>query len=229
MKKNPTFLLFSLVLSSFTALSQPLRNSRVVTGLDIGMGFDQKKLMPSLQFYQLLKIDKRGIFQAGYHIGFARFMSQEANLTGKQADTLQMRQTSTMALNFGLKAQVSLKWVDFGVSADLFGVSFGGQRTGYYLSTKAFNKIDTLNLHRTLQPAKPSGGNLQLIGKKNALGNLSTDIYARVWLSRQVGLKVGYVFNLTQYRTDRALLDDQRRFGFESRLIYVGLAFALPN
>lgn len=229
MKKNHTFLIIALVLNVATASSQPLRSSRVVAGFDIGMGFDQKKLMPSLEFYQLLKIDKRGVFQAGYRVGFTRFMSQEINLTSKQADTLQMRQTSAMALNFGLKAQISLKRLDLGVSADLFGFSFGGQRTGYYLSSKAFNKIDSLNLNRTLQTARPGGGNLQLIDQNNAIGNLNTDVYARVWLSQRVGLKVGYVFNLTQYRTDRALLNDQRRFGLESRLIYVGVAIALPN
>lgn len=210
-------------------MAQPLRNLRVVGGFDIGLGFEHKNLMPSLQMYQLLKVSKSGIFQAGYSFRLNRFMGPDLNLLSNQNDTLQMRQTAVTMLNFGLKAQISLKWVEIGASADLFGLAFGGKRTGFYLSEKAFNKNDTLNLHRTQQSAGVRRGNLQLFNNANSIGNLNADVYARVWLSKQVGLKVGYIFNLTQYRTDRALLNDNRDFRFTPRLIYVGVSFPLLN
>ncbi|TAG15986.1 MAG: hypothetical protein EAZ32_06510 [Cytophagia bacterium] len=221
-------LLFFVFVAS-TAMAQPLRNSRVVGGFDIGAGFEQKNLMPSLQVYQLLKIGKSGIFQAGYSFRLNRFMGSDINLLSSQNDTLQMDKTAVTMLNFGLKAQISLKWVEIGASADLFGLAFGGKQTGLYVSSRAFNKTDTLNLHRTKQQAGVRRGNLQLFNNNNSIGNLNADVYARVWVSRQVGLKVGYIFNLTQYRTDRALLNDNRDFRFTPRLFYVGVSFPILN
>jgi hypothetical protein len=98
-----------------------------------------------------------------------------------------------------------------------------------YVSSRAFNKTDTLNLHRTKQQAGVRRGNVQLFNNNNSIGNLNADVYARVWVSRQVGLKVGYIFNLTQYRTDRALLNDNRDFRFTPRLFYVGVSFPILN
>jgi hypothetical protein len=226
MQTHRIFLLFLLVSSA--SLAQPIRSSRIVAGFDIGMAFEQKNLAPSLQGYQLLKVDKKGIVQLGYGVRLNRFMSKDLNLISNQNDTLQMRQTAVTVLNFGLKAQLSFKIVEIGASIDLLGLGFGGQRTGFYVSRRAFSATDSLNLHRTEQEAKPRTGNLQLFSS-NSIGNLNADVYARIWLGRNVGLKAGYLFNFTQYRTNRELLNANRDFSIEPRLIYVGVAIPIAN
>ena len=224
--KKKYFLLLAFWLSVLLAQAQYSGASRVVAGLDAGMAFGNKNFMPSIQFYQLLKIDSKGLFQAGFSFRATQFVGKDINFLGKN-DTLQMNRASLTALNFGLKAQLSLKFVQIGASVDLFGLAIGGKRTGYYLGIKGLTS-DSLNVHRTYQPASPATGNVAWFGG-NSLGHINADVYVRVWLGQYIGLKAGYLFNATQYKTTATLLNDNRRFRFQSQMIYVGLSFPIDN
>ena len=222
--KKKYFLLLPFWLSVLLAQAQYSGSSRIVEGIDVGAAFGNKNFMPSIQFYQLLRIDSKGLMQAGFSFRATQFLGQNIDFLGRN-DTLQMNRASLMALNFGLKVQLSLKFVQIGVSVDLFGLATGGNRTGYYLGIKGL-RSDSLNIHRTYQEASPPRGNLLLF---NSLGHINADVYARVWLGRHIGLKVGYLFNATQYKTIATLLDDNRRFSFQSQMIYVGISIPIDN
>ena len=78
---------------------------------------------------------------------------------------------------------------------------------------------------QTYQQAKPTSPNVQLLGD-NAVGNLTTEIYARLHITERLGLKAGYVFNTNEYRTsNKQLVADVRRFRYRSDMFLVGVTF----
>lgn len=221
-----------------TILSYSQTSSRLVSGVDVGTAWQGKSYMPSIHYYQMLKIGNAGALQAGWGLRIAQmagqsvdFMSAPARLAQKVAttDTLQMSRFSATSLNLNVGVQVALMdRLDIGINADLVGLAIGGRRTGYYLGSNGFSMVDSLNLHRTFQTARPTGGGVQLVGN-NTRGNINTEIYARIRFSRVMGLKIGYVFATNEYRTDRVLVADNRRFRARTQMLYAGLTFRIAN
>ncbi|MEZ4903441.1 MAG: hypothetical protein R2822_17595 [Spirosomataceae bacterium] len=234
-----------LLLLDITAYTQP--ENRLAAGIDIGGGWKDKAWVLSGQYSQYLKLDKKGFFQVGWGIRGTHlrgkeldFITAPANLsrtkTGlgaltaplllRQIDTLQIRSAIT-SFNFNLGVQLSFfNRLDIGANADLIGFAFGSRRAGYYLGSRGYNKIDSLNLHKTYQQARPTFWGTQLLGD-NTVGNLHTEVYARLRFAEQIGLKVSYLFTASEYKTDVALIDDNRRFRFRFPMIYVALHFPL--
>jgi len=234
-------LIVGLIIFGRYAQAQP--ENRLVAGFDIGGGWKEKAGVVSGQYNQYLKIDRKGILQVGWGVRGTRFMGKEQNfitapasltrgksglgaigapLILRQIDTLQLRSSIT-SFNFNLGFQVSLGGrIDIGVNTDLLGLAFGTRRSGYYSGSRGYNKVDSLNLHKTSQQARPSSLGFRLLGD-NTIGNLHTELYARLHITQQIGLKVSYLFTVNEYQTDRTLTDDNRRFRLRSPMIYVGL------
>jgi len=156
--------------------------------------------------------------------GKTGFGALSAPVKLQNLDTLQISAGIT-SLNFNLGFQLSLfDKIDIGANADLLGLAFGSKKSGLYSSFAGYNKVDSLNLHKTEQSAKPTSPSIQLLGD-NARGNLSAEIYARLHVSERVGLKAGYVFHTSEYRTSTPLVADARRFRYRSEMFLIGLTF----
>jgi hypothetical protein len=238
---------FFFHLISMPSCAQP--DSRITSGFDVGTGWKGKAWTVSALYHQYLKVDRRGLLEVGWGVRGTHFRGKELDFTtapshltkGKtgfsalnapiilrQIDTLQMR-TGITSFNFNVSAQVSLFGrLDIGANADLLGFALGTRRAGYYLGSRGYNKVDSLNVHQTYQQAQPARFNFLWLGD-NTVGNLNAEIYARIHFTQRVGLKVSYLFTTNEYRTDQPLVDENRRFRFRSQMIFVGLTFPMEN
>jgi hypothetical protein len=137
--------------------------------------------------------------------------------------------TGITSFNFNVSAQISLFGrLDIGANADILGFALGNRRAGYYLGSRGYNKVDSLNLHQTYQQARPARLNILWLGDDRR-GNLNAEIYARILFMQRVGVKVSYFFTTNEYRTDQPLVDDNQRFRFRSQMIYIGLTFPIDG
>jgi hypothetical protein len=242
-----TYLLLGLFIHLISMPSWAQPDSRLTSGFDVGTGWKDKAWTVSALYHQYLKVDRRGLLQVGWGVRGSHFRGKELDFTtapsqltkGKsgfsalnaplilrQIDTLQMR-TGITTFNFNVSAQVSLFGrLDIGANADILGFALGNRRAGYYLGSRGYNKVDSLNLHQTYQQARPARFNFLWVGD-NTMGNLNAEIYARIHFTQRVGLKVSYLFTTNEYRTDQPLVDDNRRFRFRSQMIFVGLTFPI--
>lgn len=248
MEKKYIFkLIFGLIISGNYAYTQP--ENRLTSGVDIGGGWKEKAWVVSGQYNQYLKLDRRGLLQVGWGIRGTHFMGKDldfitapASLTRektglgalgsplilRQIDTLQIRSSIT-SFNFNLGVQISiLNRLAIGANVDLLGIAFGTRRSGFYLGSRGYSKMDSLNLHKTYQKAHPTALGVLLLGD-NTVGSLHTELYARLHITERAGLKVSYLFTANEYRTDATLVDDNRRFRFRSPMIYVGIHLPIGN
>jgi hypothetical protein len=248
MKKYWIFcLLLGLIAHSAIIPSYAQPDSRLTSGVDVGAGWKGKAWIVSGLYHEYLKIDPRGLFQVGWGLrathlrgndldfitapahltkGKSGFSSFNAPTLLRQIDTLQMKAAIT-SFNFNLSLQLSIfKGLDVGANADILGIAFGTRRAGYYLGSKGYSKTDSLNLHQTYQQARPASASIQLLGD-NTVGNLNTELYARLHIIPRVGVKVSYLFTTNEYITSQPLVDDNRRFRFRSPMIFVGLNFPI--
>lgn len=232
---------------SYSCFAQPVNRIRRV--VDAGVAFKDNALNINFLHNQYLRVDRQGLLQIGWGLRVAHvqgssldfitapsklttgktgFASLSAPLLLRQIDTLQIK-TGITLLNFNLGVQVALfDRLDVGVNADIIGFALGTKRSGYYLGSRGYSATDSLNIHQTYQEAKPARFNLQLLGD-NALGSLNSEIYARLRLTQRVGIKVGYLFAINEYKTTQPLVDDNRRFRFRSQMLYLGLSFPIYN
>jgi hypothetical protein len=227
--------LLCLLIFAEISQSQPIRRSRISSGVDVGAGFQTGVLAPSFEFYQLLQTGKRSPLQLGWSFRATQLIGKELTfLTApatKNIDSLYMGQATMLSFNMGIKAQINVGPLELGAGADLLGVTLGRRRTGFHSgSTGVVPKSDTLNttVHLTDQSARPTTGNLIAFGDY-VRGSLTADVYARLWISKAVGLKVGYQFLVNEYKTENPMVADNRRFRYRSELLYIGISFPIAN
>ena len=172
------------------------------------------------------------------------FYALGAPLAVGNLDTLRMSRASATSINFGARIQLRLGPVELGASADILGLTLGLTRVGKYLSqngytivkastgrdstaffVKAANGVDA-----TSQSAKPTIANLQLLGD-NSIGNLATEVYAKVLIGQRVGVKLGYQWVTTEYTTSVVnAADDNSRFRNRTGgMPYIAVAFPFFN
>jgi len=94
------------------------------------------------------------------------------------------------------------------------------------LGSSGFNKIDSLNIHRTYQGARPSGLAIQL-PQDHVKGTLNSELFARLRVTERVAVKVSYLLAVSEYKTANILIDDNSRFRLRSKMLYVGLSFPI--
>ncbi|RYF67737.1 MAG: hypothetical protein EOO39_20690 [Cytophagaceae bacterium] len=258
MTMNKLGILFICFLPLMSVAQSPVSN-RLSAGVDLGADFAKEQVSPSLTYFQLLHITKQKFLSVGWTAAFRTnyasnvdYITAPANLTrgGKTGfnalgaslvpanlDTLRMASASGTSLNFGVRAQIHIKFLEIGASADILGITLGRNRIGQYLSstgtfvagqystgTDSLARFTQGNVNQT---AKPTIANLQLLGD-NSIGTLSTEVYARVILSQRIGVKVGYQWLTTEYTTSvKNTVDGNNRFRNRSSLTYVALTFPM--
>ncbi|AEI50455.1 hypothetical protein [Runella slithyformis] len=241
MKKKAIFILlvyifFAFIITpSYAQLFNPIRKS-----IDVGFAGDNKLSNVGFQYNQYLKLNRKGIFQVGWGIRSSHLRANTLDYTtapsaltkGKSGlapnapniDTLQIR-TAITSFNFNIGFQLSFfNRFDLGVNADLLGLALGARRSGFHLGSAGYNKADSLNLHQTFQQARPRGLSI-LLPNDHVKGTLNSELFIRLRFSEKIALKAGYLWAVSEYQTDKLLVNDNRRFRFRSKMLSLGLSF----
>ncbi|NID11036.1 hypothetical protein [Fibrivirga algicola] len=249
-----TLRILLICLLPLASMAQSPVSTRLSSGLDLGAGFRKDQVSPSLSYYQLLSVTKSKFLSVGWQTTFRTFYASNvdyitapadlsrggktgfyalgAPLVPARLDTLSMSSASGTSLNLGVRAEIHLKFVDIGASADILGITIGRKRIGQYRSsTGSFIGKTSAGVDSTQrftgsnvnQSARPTIANLQLLGD-NAIGTLATEVYARALVGQRVGIKVGYQWLTTEYTASvKNVLDDNNRFRSHSGLTYVAV------
>ena len=239
-------LLVCTYLSLFPKTSLAQLFNPIQTRMDVGVAWKDKSLNIGFLYNQYLKLDSKGIFQVGWGVRGSHLKTNTLDYTTapseltrgksglainapiimKNIDTLQLK-TSITSFNFNLGFQLSLfNRLDLGANADILGFALGTRRSGFYLGSSGFNKVDSLNLHQTYQEARPTGLAIQF-PQDHVKGTLNSELFARLNITERVAVKVSYLLAVSEYKTNNILIDDNRRFRLRSKMLYVGLSFPI--
>jgi len=120
-------------------------------------------------------------------------------------DTLTTATVITYCLNVTFNAQYRLtrRW-DIGLNIDVAGISFGPGRR-FNIISSSFDADQA-----PVQYGAPTRFNL-LLTSDNDIGSLNSEFFARYWITAKIGVRGGYTFLFSEYRTDRELSFDTGR------------------
>lgn len=247
-----------LLLASINSFAQSPVSARLNSGIDLGMAYSTGHYSPSFTYFQLMNVGERKLFAFGWTVRFGTFYGDNLNYytaparltrgkSGFEAlgaplivdniDTVRYDYVSMTSLNLGIRAQVNLGIVDLGASADLVGLTIGKSRIGRYQSSKGQYTIksvsgsDSMNVYyqgnNVFQKTSPSNANVRLLGD-NDIGTIATDVYARIHVSKQIGIKVGYQWLITETKAaNRDVIANNNRFRHRAGMGYLALTFPI--
>lgn len=253
------YLLFGCMLLSVQALAQKPVSSRVMTGMDAGFAFKKDNYAPSLTYYQLLNIGNRSLLSIGWTARLAKFYGDNLSLytaparltrdaTGFAAlgpslkvaniDTVRFDYLTNTSVNFGVRAEFHLGRIDLGGSADILGLAFGKSRIGRVISSSGSFRVNGTSEDSSavfftgdnrFQRMRPTGINIRLLGD-NDLGNLATEVYARIHINQRLAIKGGYQWQTAEmYFRDISPADGNKRYRHRVGMPFLAVTFPFFN
>jgi hypothetical protein len=203
-----------------------------VSGYKFGNYFDLATSASNDQFSEALAwshlhgIGKKGKIQIGYGVRFTNFVAANKYYTTAPAkftsttqnigtifsetiieniDTITTATSITNSINLAiyLQYQISQKF-DVGFNIDAIGFSFGPQKD-FNIISSSFDPNQS-----PVQRGSPTRFNL-LLTSDNDIGSLNSEFYLRYWLTRKIGIRTGYTFLFSEYRTEKNLSFDSGR------------------
>lgn len=214
-------------------------------GFDLGVGFQSKVNNPSLTYFELKSLTRSNTLFVGWTARISSFYGQDldyqtapARLTSKrEIDTVHFSRLAQTSFNLGVRAEWYLGRLQFGASVDLLGITFLGrpQVGQVYSSTGLFNRLDAIGQTRqtpfqgsdAFQAASPTRLNVKLWGDHER-GMLTTDVYARLYIVSNVGLKLGYQWLSTEVTLmNQDVVANNARFRNRLGLAYVAVTFPI--
>ncbi len=245
-------LLAACLLGAVSSFAQSPVSARLSSGYDLGMAYSTDRYNPSFQYYQLLNIGSRKLISLGWNFRVGAFYGDNINyytaparltrgksgfgalgapLIEDNIDRVRFDYATMTSANIGIRGQINLGRVEIGATADLVGLTLGRTRIGRVSSANGRYRVDSVTTRAFTgvyaeQSARPTRLNAQLLGD-NAMGTLSTEVYARVRISQRVGIKVGYQWLTSEMRlSNRDVVADNDRYRNRSGMAY--LAVTLP-
>lgn len=228
-------------------------STRLSSGYELGMAYSIDNYNPSVGYYQLINFGDRKLIALGWTARLGAFYGDNINyytaparltrgetgfgalsapLVNNNIDTLRFDLATMTSASLGIRLQVNLGRVEFGASADLFGLTLGRRRTArYQSSTGRFSTGDSTSAPfqgtNAFQRARPSYLNVRLLGD-NDRGTLSTEVYARYHLGQRLAIKAGYQWLTSEYTVqNRDITTDNNRFRNRAGMVYLGLTFPI--
>ena len=225
--KSIRFIVFFVLLSSIKAFSQDI--SRVTSGIDLGLGYQDKVWVPSVTYHQELSLSNFPAFRVGWGVRGWGYYAGRTDMLPKtsalNADTLKFGKVSANGVSFILGANFRLWKFDIGANTDLFGVAFGLKRHALYAGGGLYGKGgDNYNAYLRSAPATLNA--LPLFMDKQ-IGQ--SEAYIRFWITDRIGLKVAYVHGRLTYAAPEKLINGQTRYSTTFGVPYVALSFPLYN
>ena len=215
--KRLQFLLITMLSGTLTCYSQS--QPQASAGFDLGSGFKNNSLAPSVLYHEELGLHGIPWFRVGLGIRGWGYYSDNTNLLSQNSssikDTVQYRNVSTNGLSFVIGANFRVWKIDLGANTDLIGIAFGSKRSGLY-SKNSSGSGDGAAYYNKWVRTSPVIFNMLPAVLSNYNGQ--SEVYARIWVTRKLGIKFGYVYGKTAYLTkdiggEKVFLDNrQRRF-----------------
>ncbi|MCE6988807.1 hypothetical protein [Dyadobacter sp. CY323] len=205
-------------------------------GFDVGAGATDNSFAPSVLYYEAIGIPRANWLQFSLGIRAWGYYANRTNLYTKTAnpqDYMEYRTVAANGLSFVVGANIKFWRIDLGVNTDLAGLAFGTQRHGFYEKTTTINPgVGQQNYNQWLATSPVILNVLPLAFKNN---NGQSELYARIFVAKRLGIKLGYVYGQLAYLTKKSdgkkvLLDNrQRRFSDNYGVPYVALTFHIAN
>lgn len=233
MKGLYLFAVLAFVFSSGKVCSQTQSQASAV--IDVGTGFsNDNSWAPSVLYYEQVSMNRASWLRFGLGIRAWGYYADRTNLYTKKdanADYLEYGRVSANGLSFVIGANLRFWKIDLGVNTDLIGASYGSKRRGYYEKTLGPNPgTGQPNYGQWLQTS-PVIFNLTPLFLDNYNGQ--SEAYARICLTKRLGIKLGYVYGHIAYRTrdvkdGKVYLDGkQRRVSQNYGMPYAAVSFPL--
>jgi hypothetical protein len=120
-------------------------------------------------------------------------------------DTLATPTANTNSLNVAIYIEYAItKKFDLGFNIDVVGFSFGSEKEFNVLSS-SFDANQS-----PVQKGSPTRHNL-LLTSDNDIGSLNSEFFIRYWPKENFGLRLGFTFLFSEYRTSNELSFDNGR------------------
>ena len=120
-------------------------------------------------------------------------------------DTIALVTPQVNLINLSINIEYNVwRSFDLGFNIDAIGFSFGGKQKANVLSS-SFDAGQS-----PVTTAKPTSFNL-LLTSDNDIGSLNSEFFVRYWISPKFGVRAGYSFLFTEYRTETKLSFDNNR------------------
>jgi len=120
-------------------------------------------------------------------------------------DTIALVTPQVNMMNLSIHIEYNVwRFFDLGMNIDAIGFSFGGKQKVNVLSS-SFDGGQA-----PVTTARPTSFNL-LLTSDNDIGSLNSEFFVRYWISPKFGIRAGYSFLFTEYRTENKLSFDNKR------------------
>ncbi len=252
------YLFIFCLLATLPGFAQKPVSSRVQSGADFGFAFKKENYAPSLTYFQLLNLGNQRLISIGWTARLAKYFGDNLNFytaparltrgaTGFEAlgpslksaniDTVRFDYVTNTSLNFGIRAEVHLGPVDLGGSADILGLAFGKSRIGRVITSSGSYIVAGAKTDSTVfftgdnryQRMRPTGVNIRLLGD-NDVGNLATEVYARIHINQRIAIKGGYQWQTAEmYFRDIKPTDGNKRYRHRVGMPFVAVTFPFFN
>ncbi len=222
---------FFIILMSYTVRAQDVPNKkcnyRYNNYFDIGGNIGDEQAAGTLSWVHLHGIGhKKQRFKIGYGVRFTSYIGANKFYTTAPSkytstsqgpgtlfsdnipanvDTIAIVSPQVNMLNISINIEYKIwRSFDLGFNIDAVGFSFGGKQKSNVLSS-SFDGGQS-----PVTAAKPTSFNL-LLTSDNDIGSLNSEFFIRYWISPKFGVRAGYSFLFTEYRTDNKLSFDNKR------------------
>ncbi|NIJ55171.1 hypothetical protein [Dyadobacter arcticus] len=227
MRSSRLIVLFVFI-SSFSAFSQSL--SRVSSGIDMGVGYQDAVWVPSITYHQELSLTNFSWFRIGWGVRAWGYYAGRTNLVPQNSafsdDTLKFGKITSNGASFLLGANFRLWKFDIGANTDLVGFAFGVKRRGLYTKSTLFEG-EGAEYYNDYVPSGPSTFNVLPLALDKQNGQ--SELFVRYWITDRIGLKLGYVHGRVTYSSDVKLDNGQKRFSTSYGVPYAAVSFPLYN
>ncbi|MCF0073742.1 hypothetical protein LZD49_24905 [Dyadobacter sp. CY261] len=225
--KSIRLLVLFVFLGSLKAFSQDI--SRVTSGLDMGLGYQDEVWVPSVTYHQELSLSNFPSFRIGWGVRSWGYYAGRTDMFPKtsalSSDTLKFGRLSANGISFLVGANFRLWKFDIGANTDLFGVAFGLKRHALYANGGLYDEGgEYYNRHLRSGPATLNA--IPLVMDKQSG---QSEVYLRFWITEQIGLKVAYVHGRMTYAAPHKLENGQTRYSTTYGVPYLALSFPLYN
>lgn len=120
-------------------------------------------------------------------------------------DTIALVTPQVNLINLSINIEYNVwRSFDLGFNIDAIGFSFGGKQKANVLSSSFDGGQSPVTM------AKPTSFNL-LLTSDNDIGSLNSEFFVRYWITPKFGIRAGYSFLFTEYRTENKLSFDNSR------------------
>jgi hypothetical protein len=225
--------LYIIGLIFFTvSASQAQRISRVNYGIDLGSGFSENALTPSITYYQNLTFGDFRHVGIGWTGRFSGNIIKDPVLTTlgnpTTEDEISLKRAAVYSAAFGLTVNFNFDHIEFGANVDLVNISMGKtSKVLYKISDLQAASDSSIKFDNTLVQAFPQLASLVPIATKKSNGH--SEVYLRLWINQEFGLKFGYQLQNVVYNSQDPLSNGQKRFVNRYGMPFAALSFRIQN